>query len=107
MDITTDVEDRPPSVPKDFVLFQNTPNPLSWLTEIRYMLPRDGEVDLTIYSINGRVVRKLVQKRNQAGEHRVFWDGKDGQGRPVASGIEVDHLVFSGTQKSHRMLLLR
>jgi hypothetical protein len=96
-----------------YKLSQNYPNPFNPNTVIVYYLPDVGyqpaEVELTIYSVLGRVVRTLVKARQHPGEHRAVWDGKDDQGKDVASGIYFYRLKVSGIEfvGAKKMLLLR
>ncbi|MCA9727556.1 MAG: hypothetical protein KC729_07725, partial [Candidatus Eisenbacteria bacterium] len=46
-----------------------------------------AQVDLALFDVGGRLVRTLVDGREDAGPHEVAWDGRDGAGRPMASGI--------------------
>jgi M6 family metalloprotease-like protein len=104
--VITDVKETD-KYPDDFSLSQNTPNPFNAFTEIRYTLPREDEMSLTIYSIHGKIVRELVQGRQTAGAHQVYWDGKDKMGRDVASGFYIYRLVYQGFQQHRRMLLIK
>jgi hypothetical protein len=72
---------------KSFWLKQNYPNPFNPETAISYQLPALSHVKLVIYDIQGREVRTLVSKRQQAGEHQISWDGIDKFGLSVSAGI--------------------
>lgn len=74
-------------VPERYGLSQNYPNPFNAQTTLRFDLPEAGEVALTIYNLSGQRVRTLVDGYREAGTHAVLWDGKDGSGRDMASGI--------------------
>jgi hypothetical protein len=87
-------------------LFQNQPNPFSPETRIGFELPRAGEVELRIYSVDGRLVRGLVKDTRQAGRHTVSWDGLDDAGRRLPSGIYFYSLRSPGIEESRRMILL-
>lgn len=104
--IITGVTEQP-EVPKDFSLAQNTPNPFNANTKIRFTLPHEGDVEFTVYSLDGRKVRELLRGRQRAGEQRIVWDGTNEQGHPVASGIYLYRLIYGGMQQSRRMVLLR
>ncbi|KPK73762.1 hypothetical protein AMJ87_00685 [candidate division WOR_3 bacterium SM23_60] len=54
---------------------------------ISYAIPRERQVDITVYSCDGRFVRNLVNGIVPAGERQVVWDGKDGAGRQQSSGV--------------------
>jgi hypothetical protein len=59
-------------------LEQNTPNPFSGSTTIRFTLPSAGHASLTIYDPLGRVVAVPVDKQLGAGEHSFLWSGNAG-----------------------------
>jgi len=88
-------------------LWQNAPNPFNPTTTIRYAMPRSGIAYLAIYDVNGRVVRSLVDGTVEAGLHTVAWDGADGAGRRVASGVYTARLTSAGASVTRRMVLLR
>ncbi len=105
----TEEETGPPM----YRLFQNYPNPFNSSTVIWYYLPDVGyqpaEVEITIYNILGKVVRKLVSTRQYPGSHKVLWDGKDDLENEVASGIYFCRLKVSGLElcRPRKMVLLR
>lgn len=99
--------DNPPSPAAGFQLFQNYPNPFNPATTIRYRLPATGNVVVTIYNTLGQKVRTLVLERQQAGVHEVIWDGKDGTGRVVGSGVYFYRLQAGEFTKCRKMLMLR
>ncbi len=109
-------EDSLMSVPSDFVLDQNHPNPFNPQTNITYCLPMSGGIKLTIYDLLGRRVRTLVDGHQSSGYNSLDWDGTDDHGNPVASGIYFYRLEaegFDGARNSVRisetkkMLLLK
>jgi hypothetical protein len=103
----TDVEDTIP-ISMDLELSQNSPNPFNTLTSIRYVLPGDSYVELTVYSIQGHLVRRLIDGWKPGGIHSVDWDGKDERGRNVGSGVYFYQLkASSGIQETRKMLILR
>ncbi len=79
-----------PAIPQGFRL-QSYPNPLvisqTAQTKILFELPRSGHVRLGIYSIDGRLVRMLVNEEKNAGQHQIAWTGRDEYGRLVSAGI--------------------
>jgi hypothetical protein len=87
-------------------LFQNQPNPFSLETRIGFELPDRREVELEIYSADGRLVRTLVAGERPAGRHTMRWDGLDNTGRAVAGGVYFYNLRAPGIDASRRMILL-
>ena len=80
------------TVPSTFVLEQNFPNPFNPTTEIRFGLPVQSDVTLTVYTITGQTVVQLLRGSRAAGYHTVQWDGRTQSGKPVASGVYVYRL---------------
>ncbi len=88
-------------------LGQNWPNPFRASTRIAVSLPREGPVQITVCDVIGRVVRTLVHGFMTPGQHEVVWDGKDDDGRSVASGVYLYRLDSQGSRYEGRMTLLR
>ena len=95
------------SRPLQFRLLPNTPNPFNPETLIRYELPKEGLVQLTVFNALGQKVRTLVQGVELAGAHAVRWDGRDERGMQVGSGIYVYRLQSFGFRAVKKMVLLR
>ncbi len=87
-------------------LFQNQPNPFSPETQISFELPQAGEVELAIYSPDGRLVRALLAGERRAGRHTARWDGLDDAGRAAPGGVYFYRLRVPGIEESRRMILL-
>lgn len=98
---------QPENLLKRFVLQQNYPNPFNAATEIRYQLPEDCQVRLAIYTVLGQHIRTLVDQRQAAGDYAVNWDGKDGQGQALASGIYVYQIKMASLVANKKMVLIR
>ena len=92
---------------EDFALGLNQPNPFNPETTLGYALPRAQPVRLTIYDMLGRPVRVLVDGEQPPGQHRVVWDGRDRQGRAVASGVYFYRLQTPLFSQTRKMILLR
>ena len=94
-------------VPQRFALQQNYPNPFNGDTVIRYASDHETVVTLTVYSLLGQRVRRLVDGRESPGQHTVQWDGRDDSGRPVASGVYLYRLQVEMLAQVRKLLLLR
>ena len=94
-------------LPKETALLANYPNPFNPETWIPYQLASPTDVAVEIHASNGRLVRTLALGQLPAGVYQekgraVYWDGKNEQGEPVASGVYFYTLKapdFSATKK--------
>jgi len=68
-------------------LQQNYPNPFNPSTTIRYQLPQQSEIELTIYDILGKKVRTLVQGTQSVGIQQIVWDARNEDGEIVSAGL--------------------
>lgn len=89
------------------MLSQNYPNPFNPVTMIDYSLREQSPVTLRIYDVSGRLVRTLVDGIKAAGPHKECWDGMNGLGKTVASGIYFYRMDASGFSETKKMILLR
>ena len=74
-------------LPETFGLYQNYPNPFNPITTLRYDLPEDALVNITIYNMMGRVVRTMVNSQQNAGFKSVRWNATNDKGSPVSAGL--------------------
>lgn len=93
---------RPASVPADWLLEQNFPNPFNPTTTIRFSLPESAPVTITIHSLLGATVKTLVDDHMSAGIHTVSMDGSG-----LASGVYFCRMTSGGRAWNRKMLLLR
>jgi len=94
-------------LPEAFGLQQNYPNPFNPETVIRYQLPQDSEVKLSIYNVLGREIRTLVSGKRDAGYHDATWDGRDNAGQQVATGVYIYRLRAGNFTEVKKLMLLR
>jgi len=92
---------------KNFDLFQNYPNPFNPSTAIRFALPEASEIVVKIFNLTGGEVRTLARGQYQAGMHNVNWDGRDNNGRAVASGVYLYQVQAGSFKQMRKMSLLR
>ncbi len=94
-------------LPTRVALLGAHPNPFNPQTTISFALPSDMPVTLNVYSAQGRLVRTLLAGSQPAGTHRVLWDGRDGSGREVASGVYLYRLTTPEGAQSGKAALLK
>jgi hypothetical protein len=83
---------RDPGMFHGFRLEQNHPNPFNSRTVIRFFIPDAKSATLTIFDVNGRMIRKWVRERAYTGNGEVVWDGRDTNGMEVPSGTYMVRL---------------
>ena len=99
-------------IPEETALLANYPNPFNPETWIPYQLAESAEVTLTIYDMNGEMVRRLALGHQAAGMYRsrsraVYWDGRNQLGESVASGLYFYTLTADDFTETRRMLILK
>jgi hypothetical protein len=88
-------------------LDQNHPNPFNPSTTIRYCLPNGSGVKLEVYDVSGKRILCLVDSQQEKGAYIIEWNGKDGQGSAVGSGVYFYRLTVGKQTISKKMVLLR
>lgn len=86
---------------------KNYPNPFNATTTLPFYISETTRVELAIYDLRGCLVRTLYKSRLDAGCYAVQWDGRDENGKPVASGNYLYHLITNSKERSWQVLLLR
>lgn len=92
----TSLQDEAIRVPITYSLDQNYPNPFNPSTQIKFALPVNSSVRITVYNLLGEVVRELVNTDMNSGIHTVQWNSEDISGRKVSSGIYFYELNAEG-----------
>lgn len=90
-----------------FELLQNYPNPFAPGTQIHFGLSKSTHVRLEIYNLMGQKVASLVDRKVEAGQHTVEWQGRDSNGRPVPTGLYFYRLTAGNFTSTRKMTLLR
>jgi hypothetical protein len=101
--LSTDVE----LIPLQFALNQNYPNPFNPVTTLRYELPENALVNITIYDMMGRVVSNLVSNQQRAGYKSVQWNATNNTGQPVSAGIYLYTIQAGEFRQTKKMVLLK
>ena len=89
-------------------LYAGRPNPCTHGVAIRFRLAQSEKMDLSIYDVGGRLIRRLVDKTLEAGEHTHSWDATNEKGDQVEAGIFwIQMTTASGYQSSKRLLVIQ
>jgi hypothetical protein len=101
----TDVEGG--DIPRVTFVAGASPNPFRGTTRLRFGLAQAGSVELDLFDVRGRHVRRLSSGRLGAGFHIVTWDGRDALGQRVSSGVFFARLTTASGTLTSRIVLLR
>ena len=63
------------------------PNPFNPSTSVKLYIPRDSDLELAVYDVQGRRIRRLHSGGISSGWHTMVWDGRDDSGRGSSSGM--------------------
>ena len=107
---STNAAKAPPVLPAETSLLPNYPNPFNPETWIPYQLAKPVDVSVSIYAADGKLVRTLILGHKQAGIYQsksraAYWDGRNQQGEPVASGIYFYTLTAGDFTATKKMLI--
>ena len=95
------------NIPEVFALHQNYPNPFNPVTTLRYDLPENGHVSITIYDMLGRQVKTIINQYQEAGYRSVIWNATNNYGKPVSAGIYLYQIQAGEYMQTKKMVLLK
>ncbi len=95
------------TIPVEFALHQNYPNPFNNSTVIRYDIPKDGFVKITIYNILGEKVVCLKNSYAEEGYNSIIWNGLDKYVNEVPTGVYLFHIEFEEYNQTMKMLFMK
>ena len=98
----TYVESLNLGIPDDYRIEQNYPNPFNPTTRIRYGLPKDGNVVITVYNVLGEEVAKLMNDFQSAGYYEINFDASN-----LTSGIYIYRISAGSFTQTRKMLLIK
>ena len=95
------------SIPLQYILRQNYPNPFNPITSLRYDLPEDGLVNITVYDMMGRIVKTLVNSSQTAGYKSIKWNATNDRNEPVSAGLYLYTIQAGEFRQTKKMVLLK
>jgi hypothetical protein len=99
--------DVAPFLPVNILELHSAPNPFNPRTVISFDAPEPARARLTVYSAEGKAIRRLLDEQIAAGVRTVIWDGRDETGRASASGVYLLRLDLAGLRAAKTVTLLR
>ena len=94
-------------IPTSYKIHQNYPNPFNPVTTLRYDLPEDAVVNITIYDMMGRQVRTLVSSQQTVGYKSVLWNATNDAGSPVSAGLYFYMIQAGEFRQTRKMVLVK
>lgn len=94
-------------LPNKFISHQNYPNPFNPITNLKYDLPENSYVSITIYDMLGNVVNDLINKNQNFGSKSVQWNSTNNQGEPVSAGVYLYKIQAGDFSQTKKMILLK
>ena len=85
----------------------NYPNPFNPITTLRYDLPEDAFVRITVYDMLGKVVSNLLNTNQSSGNKSVQWNATNNQGQPVSAGLYLYTIEVGDFRQTKKMVLLK
>ena len=95
------------NLPESFVVHQNFPNPFNPVTTLFYELPKEGNVEITIHDMVGRLVKNLNIENQSAGYNSIKWDATNNNGQLVSAGLYIYTISTGYLKQSRKMLFLK
>lgn len=89
------------------ILLSAHPNPARIHTSIQYAIATQCHVQITLYDVQGRHVRTLVEAEHAAGAYCVSWNGRDANDRPAAAGIYLCKMTTETDENIYKIILLQ
>jgi hypothetical protein len=96
-----------PTIPTVTAFEKVAPNPFADRTALVFALARESPVDLSIYSVDGRLVRTLARDVFPAGRHMLEWDRRSSQGDRVGSGLYIVRLTTKDGRFTHKVSVVQ
>ena len=109
---------RPDITPNTFVekslltpsrkdLMNNYPNPFNPITSITYDVSEKSRVRITIFDLQGREVRTILNEQRSPGRYTQFWDGTDRKGHEVTGGVYFLRIQAGDLTETRKMTLVK
>ena len=93
--------------PNSYLVYQNYPNPFNPITTIRYDLPEDAKVIISVYDIIGREIKTLIKTNQSFGSRSISWDGTNDNGEVLPGGIYYYLIKANTYRKIKKMIFLK
>jgi len=94
-------------IPAQYALHQNYPNPFNPVTTVRYDLPENSLVTITIYDMLGKEISTIVNEYQDAGYKSIVWNATNDYGQSISAGIYIYQIKTKDFVQTKKMILLK
>jgi len=94
-------------MPTEYAIHQNYPNPFNPVTTLRYDIPENAMINITIYDMLGRQVKTLINQTQDAGYRSVIWDATHDYGKHESAGIYLYQIQAGEYMQTKKMVPLK
>lgn len=105
LDTVTSENDN--SIPREYALSQNFPNPFNPVTNIHYTIPNESIVNITVYDLMGKKIKTLLSENRSAGKHIISWDSTNENNNHVSAGTYLYTMQAGDFTQTNKMVLLK
>ena len=94
-------------LPISYSLYQNYPNPFNPITTLRYSIPENELVNITVYDLKGSIVKTLINSSQSIGYQSVKWNAINDRNEPVSAGLYIYVMQAGDFKQTKKMVLLK
>ena len=105
--VPADIDDEPIITKSYDLKISNYPNPFNPSTVIEYTVSKDDNIKVTVFDVNGRKIKSLVDSYQPAGTYKVMWNGRSDSGISMASGVYLTVVETRYSNAVNKIMLLR
>ena len=106
-DADNNAEANPTALPKVFALQQNYPNPIFATTMIKWQIPVQSKVRVSVYDATGRMIKTLINNNYEPGYYNTIWDCTDNANQKVSAGIYFYEMQATNFSSRYKMVIAR
>ena len=101
------IKENNKTTPTAWALHQNYPNPFNPTTLIRYDLPQDAFVKITVFNMYGKVIKTIINEKKSSGSKFIQWDATNNQGKIVSSGVYLYRIEVENFMQTKKMIFIK
>ena len=101
------IDDYDVIFPNEVIIHNAYPNPFNPVTYLRYDLPQNEMIKITIYDMMGRIVKTLVNSFQTAGYKTIQWNATDNKNEPISAGLYLYTIQAGEFRQTKKIVLLK